>query len=759
MNNTPLYLAKSFALLFSAFVIISCNSAAPEEDHIKSPTYSPKESMKKMELEEGFEIELVAAEPLLNSPTAMTFDEKGRIWVIEMPSFMVDTVGTDEEFATGKIVILEDKDKDGKFETRKEFMNNLVLPRALCLIEDGILVAEPPYLWYIEIRDDRPGRKIMVDNRYATGGNVEHKPNGLLRGLDNWIYSAKSDKRYKKNGEKWIIEKTHFRGQWGIAQDDYGRLYYNHNSANVLGDYFLPGFGLTNKNQRQVAGYNENIVPNNRVYPVRSTTGVNRGYMEGILDDSLRLVDFTAAGGLTIYRGNLFGDDYAFNAFVPEPAAFLIKRNILNENKNKVEGVQAYEDKEFIRSTDERFRPVNLTNGPDGAMYIVDMYRGIIQHKTYLTDYLKGEIKLRELQQPTETGRIYRIVPKDKKREVTVFPEESAGIVSLLRHPNGWVRDKAQQLLVDRKDLEIVPQLRENLKLKDQPLTLIHSLWTLEGLGVLTAEDVLPLFNFNDNHITIQAFGVIPSIINDRSYQAFISIFEKLINQEDKFAAPYIAFTLNKIEFFDSAIVQSLLNKLALTFPNDKLVASAVIGNLQDKEAEFLKGAEANGLDANTSLHKQLRRVLQDITKKKSDVNTGETAKKFPKGALIYNSTCATCHGKDGYGIESLAPTLNKSDWVTGNKDKVIATILYGLTGPIVINGETPKVTGDMPGIGQNPEFSDADIAEIVSFIRGAWSNSASAVNESDIKKIRAQFKGREKGFTMPEIDAIWKRP
>ena len=743
------------ALFFLAILGTSCNSA--KEDPDKSPVFSPVESMNKMELEEGFKIELVAAEPLLNSPTAMTFDENGRIWVVEMPSFMLDTVGTDEEHATGKIVILEDMDKDGDFETRKEFMSFLVLPRAICLIEDGILIAEPPYLWYVEIREDKPGRKILVDDKYAIGGNVEHQPNGLLRGLDNWIYNSKSDKRYRKNGDKWSIEKTHFRGQWGIAQDDYGRLYYNHNSANVLGDYFLPSFGVTNENQREIAGYNESIVANNRVYPARSTTGVNRGYMDGILDDSLRLANFTAASGLTIYRGDLFGHEYAFNAFVPEPSAFLIKRNVLREDGNKVEGVQAYEGKEFLRSVDERFRPVSLYNGPDGALYIVDMYRGIIQHKTYLTDYLKGEIKSRDLQQPTATGRIYRVVPDNKNVETTIFPKEAEKLVKLLEHPNGWVRDKAQQLLVDKKSLKVVPRLRENLRNIDDPLTLIHSLWTLEGLGVLDMEDVLPLFYQNNNHIKTQAFGVVSSVITASNYQDIIPVFERLIDLKDSSAAPYIAFNLNHIGPFNQRLAQKILAQLATSFPKDKLVASAIISNLQDKESDFLRLTEANGLDSNTEINKNLRKVLEDIEKAKSDINTIASTRKYPKGALIYNSTCASCHGKDGYGLESLAPTLNKSDWVTGNKDKVIATVLYGVTGDIIVNGAVPKVTGDMPGIGQSPEFSDSDIAEIVSFIRAAWSNNTSDVSETDVRRIRNKFKGRKKAFTMNEIDAFWR--
>src|SRR5690606_2287611 len=251
--------------------------------------------------------------------------------------------GTGEDLPSGKIVILEDRNKDGFFESRKVFIDSLVLPRAISFIEDGILIAEPPFLWYVEIVNDLPGKKILVDEKYAEGGNVEHQPNGLLRCLDNWIYNAKSSKRYRKKGEDWIVEKTHFRGQWGIAQDDHGRLYYNHNSANVLGDYFSPSFGATNINQRKVAGYNETIVTDNRVYPARATTGVNRGYMEGFLDDSLRLVNFTAAGGLTIYRGELFGKEFSFNAFVTEPAANLIKRNILTEEGNTITGRQAYQ--------------------------------------------------------------------------------------------------------------------------------------------------------------------------------------------------------------------------------------------------------------------------------------------------------------------------------------------------------------------------------------------------------------------------------
>lgn len=738
-------------------MILFLTACEPADDFSTSTIISAKKAIKKMEIEEGFKVELVASEPLLNSPTTMIFDEKGRIWLTEMQSYMLDTVGTGEEEPTGKIIILDDKNKDGVYENRTVFMDGLVLPRALCLIDNGILIAEPPYLWFVEIENDKPGKKVLVDKEYAIGGNVEHQPNGLLRGLDNWVYNAKSDKRYRKIGNEWIIEETHFRGQWGIAQDNYGRLYYNHNSANVLGDHLLPGLGSNNRNQRQVSGYNEIIIENNRVYPARPTVAVNRGYMDGILDDSLQLVDFTAASALAIYRGNLFSDEYNFNAFVPEPAAHLIKRNILTENKGRVEGKQAYEGKEFLRSTDERFRPVSLTNGPDGALYVVDMYRGIIQHKTYLTDYLKNEINTRALESPNAVGRIYRVVPKDRKREMVSFPDDAAGLVALLEHTNGWVRDRAQQLILDKQMHNAVPELLALLKKPAQPLAAIHSLWTLEGLGALTPANVFPLYSHTDWHVRIQALNASTSIINTDNYTEFVPYLEKLVTQKDDYAGPYLAYLTQKIEPFDESISLQLNDKLIATYPKDKMVSAAIISGLEKKEEAFLSSLNKKGVNSDFQIHKDLTRVLKEIAKRKDDVNTKSATKKYPNGALIYNSTCASCHGKDGYGLESLAPTLNKSDWVLGNKNKVIATVLFGLTGPIIVNETTPDVTGDMPGIGQNPEFSNDDIAQVISFIRSAWSNNASSISDEDVKKIRNQFKNRENAFTMKEINTLVK--
>ncbi|MCE6987857.1 c-type cytochrome [Dyadobacter sp. CY323] len=723
-----------------------------------SPFIKPENTIAKMQVEAGFEVKLVASEPLVSSPVAMQFDDKARMWVVEMTGYMPDTIGTGEEIPNGNIVILEDKNQDGVYDDRKVIIDSLTLPRAICLIDNGILVAEPTNLWFYEIKNDKVGKRVLVDPKYTEGGNVEHQPNGLLRAMDNWIYNAKSDKRYRKVSGKWVIEHTHFRGQWGICQDNYGRLYYNNNSQNLLGDYFPAGLGAWNKNQRGVAGYNEKAVANNKVYPLHPTPGVNRGYMKNILDDSLRLNDFTAAAGPVVYRGDLFDKSFQFNAFVPEPSANLIKRNILAENGYVVKGQQAYKGREFLASTDERFRPVSLYNAPDGAMYILDMYRGIIQHKTYLTPYLKDQIGKRDLTQPLSAGRIYKVVPKNTSAKPVLIPDDANKLVALLGHANGWVRDRAQQKLVDGKYNQTVPALREAIKQTANPLLAIHALWTLEGLNSLKPEEVMAWIGQSSWVYKMQGLSATPAVLTPGSYKQFASAFDGLIDNNDTLAAPYIAFISKRIEAIDTTASKNLLTKLAAKYPNNRYVADAVISNLQDREEPFQSELLASAGDPNSLLNKQLTRVVTAVKSAQNNRNPEVLKKEFPKGEALFTSICQTCHGPDGGGVKSLAPPLNQSEWVTGNKDKLISIVLFGLTGPVKVNGhvyQTPEVSGDMPGIGYDKDMPSEDIAQLLSFIRKSWRNNADKVTTEEVVKMRTKLTGREKAFTEAELNGI----
>jgi mono/diheme cytochrome c family protein len=726
-----------------------------EIDFSKSPFVSASASIQKMQIEDGFEVKLIASEPLVNTPVAMIFDDQARMWVIEMTSYMPDSLGNGEDVPNGKIVILTDNNKDGIYDQRRVIIDSLVMPRAICLIDNGILVAEPTNLWFYELDGDRAGKRVLVDDEYAVGGNVEHQPNGLLRTLDNWIYNAKSTKRYRKIGNEWKIERTHFRGQWGIAQDNYGRVYYNHNSQNLMGDFFSPGFGSNNPNQRSVAGYGEKTVVNNKVYPIRPTPGVNRGYMKGILNDSLKLNEFTAASAPVIYRGDLFGKAYDMNAFVPEPSANLIKRNILHEKGYLVNGDIAYKGKEFLASTDERFRPVSLYNGPDGALYIVDMYRGIIQHKTYLTPYLKDQIGQRDLTLPLSAGRIYKVIPKNKVTSPTLIPDDPEQLVTLLGSANGWVRDKAQQKLIDKKYLHAVPALKIAMNQTEKPLLAIHAMWTLEGLKVISAEEVLKLLNTPVWPIRMQALTAVPSLISKSNYTKFASKLDQMVTDQDTLAAPYVGYLCAQIKQFDIVQSTNILKKLATSYPQNIYVADAIISNLNGREEIFLNNLASLNISTETVLFKQLTKVVGHIKSAKSNRDPALVAKQYPKGVNLYTTICQTCHGTDGNGVKSLGPPLNQSEWVVGQPDKLMSIVLFGLTGPVTVQGhvyQAPEINGDMPGIGYDPDIKDAEIAELLSYIRKSWRNDASDISESQIKEVRKKYKSRQAAFTEKEL-------
>jgi mono/diheme cytochrome c family protein/glucose/arabinose dehydrogenase len=759
-------------MLFSLLSLFSCNgsrggieeeepgsdSLAIREAYANSPIVSAEDAIGLMKVENGFKVQLVAAEPTVNSPVLVSFDEKGRMWVVEMEGYMPDIEGKGEETRSGKIVILEDDDHDGKADKRRVFLDSLVLPRAICFIENGLLVAEPPNLWYVKMENDVAGKKVLVDPEYTEGGNVEHQPNALFRALDNWIYNAEGRKRYKKKGDKWLIENMQQRGQWGLSQDDQGRLFYNNNSQNLLGDFFPPHFGIGNSHQRRAEGFNKNIVNDNRVYPIRPTPGVNRGYMKGVLDDSLRLVNFTAASGPVLYRGDLFGKEYYNNAFVPEPSANLIKRNILEERGFEVHGKQAYKGKEFLASTDERFRPVIACNGPDGALYFVDMYRGVIQHKTYLTDYLKKEIKSRELEKPINLGRIYKVIPENKNPQPVLLNVPPVQLVNFLSHPNGWIRDKAQQLLVDAKSPETVAPLRKLVQQRDHQQAFTHALWTLEGMGTLQATDVLPALQDQAAQVKMQGLSVLPSVMNKSNYKDFLPVLQKLVITKDTLIAPYIGFVVKTVNAFDKKAADQLTFGLVKNYPKNVYVADALITSLQDRESTFLKELKAAVADTTVVLYTRLERLVADIRNAGSNRNPRTLEREYPKGAALFRSICQTCHGADGNGIKSLAPPLNNSNWVKGDKNKLIPIILYGLTGPVKVNETVygpPEINGDMPGIGNNKEFTDQDLSQLLSFIRKSWRNDAPEINAADIKKVRDKYKGRQKAFTATELNRI----
>lgn len=737
---------------------ISCNgdegsntsgldSAQMHQSIPPSPPLSIEESINSFQIDDGIEIQVVASEPQVSSPVALDFDNKGRIWVVELNGYMPDIEGNGEEIPNGNIKILDDIDNDGTVDKVSVFADSLVLPRAIRLVYGGVLYAVPPNLYFSEIENDKPVNTIVVDATYAVGGNVEHQPNALMIGMDNWIYNAKSTRRYKRNREKkWIIQNTEFRGQWGMTMDDYGRIYYNDNSNQLRGDLYPPnqirGSGLGN-----APGIGVQIVKDQKVYPIRTNTGINRGYQPHMLDDSLRLTRFTAASGPVIYRGNALTDKYYGKAFVPEPAGNLIKMNSLIATDSGIVGEQTYKNREFMASTDERFRPVNMYNGPDGALYIVDMYRGVIQHKTYVTDYLRSEVERRALELPINMGRIYKLYskkPEVKFNNLNLLTSEE--LVENFYSKNGWLRDRSQQILIARGDELIRSELIKLIDKNKEPKVLLHALWTLEGLSMLDLEIVKKCLANKSTLVKVHGLRLAERIISDNNSEYFLNKtgeFSYKTNFNQELLIQSIAL-LGKLLEFHPRETMEILHYLYEKHEAYPIITDLLAAVLKDHRLEYVRLYGEDSLIVN--------RLSDLLLNENKPLLNSETA---VSGERIYQSICAQCHGNGGEGIKSLGPPLIDSEWISGSNERLIKVLLYGLTGPLEVNGKAydiPEISGLMPGLVLNKSIDDKNIADLINYLRLSFAREQSHIQKEDVRAVRKKFPDKKTPFQATDL-------
>ena len=377
---------------------------------------SPAESMETFYLPEGYKIELVASEPMINEPVAIAWDGDGKMYVAQMETYMqnVDGDGTDEP--TSRIMLLEDTDGDGKMDKSSVFIDSLLLPRMILPLDDRLLVNET-YSYNLTSYRDTNGDGVadeiipMYTNSDRRGGNLEHQQSGLVWNLDNWIYTTYNPMRFRyAQGELQVDTLDNMpSGQWGLTQDDLGHMYYSTAGGEnpAYGFQQHPVYGNVNPEGRLSEGFME-------PWPVVGTPDVQGGGELRLREDGT-LNNFTGISGQEIYRGHRLPPEAYGDLFIPEPVGRLIRRaKVKNENGKKVL-YNAYDQKEFMASTDLNFRPVQAKTGPDGALYIVDMYRGIIQESNWTREgsHLRPVILRKDLDKNIGKGRIYRIVHEE----------------------------------------------------------------------------------------------------------------------------------------------------------------------------------------------------------------------------------------------------------------------------------------------------------------------------------------------------------
>ena len=655
-----------------------------------SPARTPAQEQASFQLEPGLQIQLVAAEPMIQDPVAMSFDADGRLWVVEMRGFMPTIDGTGENQRIGRVSVLEDRTGDGQMDTSTVYLDSLVMPRALALVPGGALVAENGALWLTQDQngDLKADHKTLIDKDYAGSALPEHAGNGLLRGLDNWYYNAKSRFRYQLVNGNWQRDSTEFRGQWGLSHDDKGRLYYNYNWSQLHADLVPPNYLSRNKHHTATTGIDQGLTIDRRVYPARPNPAVNRGYIPGTLDKEGKLLEFTAACSPFVYRGTALPKAYAGNVFVCEPAGNLIKRNVMAENGLQLQGHDPHPGHEFLASTDERFRPVSLATGPDGALYIADIYRGLIQHAAYITPYLKEQTLARQLVLPTNRGRIWRVVPQgwQAPKPKRLSAASATELVGLLSSPDGWHRDMAQGLLTDRSDKSAGPALTALALTGTNPLGRFHALWTLNELKISSPDMLLRLTSDPDVLVQTTAIRLLePFAKADPSVRATLGqVLLKQAATATQVQALQLALTA---QVLDAGASQTVLATVARRYGTLPLIRDAVLSSLQDQEFALLQRLwKAPDWQAHTPANEIFVEMLTSaIAKKRDSAELAALLTKIDtdKGALTWQQKAVVSGLVVGAGTGKLSPIqltaapriLTKSGLIEPSRQAVLASL------------------------------------------------------------------------------------
>ncbi len=548
-------------------------------------------------------LELVAAEPDVKSPVAIAWDEDGRLYVAEMTDYPVAP-------ASGRIRRLEDRDGDGRYERATIFADQLPFPNGVLPCFGGVLVTAAPHIWFFRDRDGdgRAEEKRIVLTGFGEG-NTQLRVNGPTIGLDNMVYVAngrsdgdirvpddvsaravsirRRDLRFRLTGKRSgpvasMLEAVAGFSQFGLPHDDWGNRFPSWNTIPIRHVVF----------EQQALDRNPYLAETSCVASILDLA--DGGRLHGISPAQARfnresVAFFNASCGPTIERGGLLPAAYRGNAFVCEPLSNLVHRRVLEPDKATFVARRVEKGKEFLASSDPAFRPVNLTTGPDGALYVVDMYRELVEHPQFVPEAARDATDFRRWY---DRGRIWRIRPRShgggSRRNLNLSRAETRELVELLGHPNGWWRSTAQRLLDERQDQGAVPLLIAALHDQSNPLATVHALWTLAALNGLNAGLLNELVDRRDPALREHALRVAATLEARAANQPIATAkLNKLAEDSSARVRLHAAIALGERCVAEPGALDALA-KIAVKDADDPFIRLAILSGLREKRLAFI---------------------------------------------------------------------------------------------------------------------------------------------------------------------------